>query len=233
MELLRKFNLDQKPIKVLAFLLATDLLFIILHVIHKAARFLDIGTVIRRDDFNVYYDLTLGEAFQYVKEFWIVLALAWLIFKKKEIFFSGWALLFSYLFLDDMFGIHNGLATFAIQKLNIDPFHVLYGSFRYQDIGELCVSLLFGALFLSLIAYFYLHGNAQARTMFHFLIAGLLMIFFFGVVNDTFNRVFDEHSSKMLYETSRLIEDGGEMISMSFMCWYVLTLTEPSASANL
>lgn len=230
--LLNRLKLDQKPRKTLYLFLLTDLFFIVLHITYKIARRFDIGTTIRDDQFSIYYDLTLAESFQYIKEYWIVLVFVWLIFRKKNYQYLGWALLFTYLLFDDMLSFHEGLATIFLERLNLDPFHILYGDLRYQDFGELSVSLFFGALFLPLIAYFYIRSGREVRTTFHYLIGGLSLIVFFGVVNDTLNRVFDEESNKIMYEITRLIEDGGEMIAMSLTGWYVLTLIEPTADTT-
>ncbi len=224
---LKSVTFPKKSINILVLLLSTDLFFVLLHLAHKAARLLDMFTTIRNDVFNIYYDLTLAESFQYIKEYWIIILFAWLIFKKKNLFYTGWALLFTYLLFDDMFGFHGGLATFFLEKFGISSTHVLFGEMRYQDFGELGVSLFFGIIFLSLIAMSYLRGGKEVRTTFHYLIGGLLLIVFFGVVNDFVNRIFDEDTNQIMFEISRLIEDGGEMLGMSVMCWYVFTLTVP------
>lgn len=227
LRLLKTLNLGQKPIKLLIIFLATDVFFILLHITYKTARWFDLGTTIRNDQFSIYYDLTLAESFQYVKEYWIILLFAWLIIRKRQHQHLGWALLFVYLLFDDMFSVHEGLATTALEKLGVLPFHVLFGELRYQDFGELGVSVFFGVIFFSIIAVSYFRGDRDIRTTFHYLMGGLLIIVFFGVVNDSLNRVFAEDTNKILYEITRLIEDGGEMIGMSLMCWYVFTLTEP------
>jgi hypothetical protein len=229
---LKKLKLPKKYINILILLLCTDLFFALLHITHKAARLFDLFSTIRNDVFNIYYDLTLAESFQYIKEYWIIILFIWLIFKKKKFFYTGWALLFTYLLFDDMLGIHGELATFFLERFGISSTHVLFGELRYQDFGELGVSLFFGALFLSLIAVSYLRSGAEVRTIFHYLVGGLLLIVFFGVVNDFVNRVFEEDANQMMFEISRFIEDGGEMLGMSLMCWYVLTLTDPEPALS-
>jgi hypothetical protein len=224
----KKLNLPNKALKFLTFLLMGDLFYISLHLIHKLARHFDLFTVIRSNDvFALYYDLSLGESYQYLKEYWIILIFLWLIFRNNQRQYIGWASLFFYLLLDDMLGFHEGLATFALRAMNFDPFHVIVGELRYQDYGELGVSVFFGIIFLSMIGFSYLRGNREVRNTFHYLLGGLMVIVFFGVVNDFANRIFTEDNNKILYELSRLIEDGGEMLGMSIMGWYVYTLTEP------
>lgn len=136
----------------------------------------------------------------------------------------GWVLLFIYLLLDDMLGFHEGLATFALKNLNIDPKFILTGELRYQDFGELGVSVFFGVILFGLIGIAYLRGSSDVRRTFHYLFAGLAIIVFFGVVNDFLNRIFSEEGSKVLFELTRLIEESGEMLGMSLTCWFVNTL---------
>ena len=224
-------GLPKKSINILILFLSADLFFVLLHFVHKAARLFDMFTTIRNDVFNIYYDLTLAESFQYIKEYWIIVLFAWLIFKKKNTFYTGWALLFIYLLFDDMLGFHGSLATYFLEKFGISSAHVLFGEMRYQDFGELGVSVFFGVIFLSLIAVSYFRGGKEVRTTFHYLIGGLLLIVFFGVVNDFANRVFDEDTNQIMFEISRFIEDGGEMLGMSVMCWYVFTLTVPEPAS--
>lgn len=230
-QFLKNLNFPKKSINILLLFLSADLFFVLLHLVHKAARLLDMFTTIRNDVFNIYYDLTLAESFQYIKEYWIIVLFAWLIFKKKNTFYTGWALLFIYLLFDDMLGFHGSLATFFLEKFGISSAHVLFGEMRYQDFGELGVSVFFGVIFLSLIAVSYFRGGKEVRTTFHYLIGGLLLIVFFGVVNDFANRIFDEDTNQIMFEISRLIEDGGEMLGMSVMCWYVFTLTVPEPAS--
>ena len=230
-QFLKNLNFPKKSINILLLFLSADLFFVLLHLVHKAARLFDMFTTIRNDVFNIYYDLTLAESFQYIKEYWIIVLFAWLIFKKKNTFYTGWALLFIYLLFDDMLGFHGSLATFFLEKFGISSAHVLFGEMRYQDFGELGVSVFFGVIFLSLIAVSYFRGGKEVRTTFHYLIGGLLLIVFFGVVNDFAKRVFDEDTNQIMFEISRFIEDGGEMLGMSMMCWYVFTLTVPEPAS--
>lgn len=230
--LLQKVNLPNKAIKFLIFLLAGDLFYILLHLIHKGARHFDVFTVIRENlAFAVYMDLSLGESFQYLKEYWIVIIFLFLIFKYKRYSFVGWALLFLYFLLDDMLSFHESLGTFALQTLNIDPFYVITGELRYQDYGELGVSVFFGIILMSTIGIAYWRATKEVRIIFRYLFGCILLIAFFGIANDFANRIFTDEDNKVIYELTRLIEDGGEMIAMSITCWYVYTITEPNATS--
>lgn len=218
MNLIKKLKLPNQAIKILILLLSVDFFYILMYIISKVARALDIGVIIRDDAFNLSKDLGISESFQYAKEFWIILLFAWLIYKNRDFSYIGWSFLYIYLLLDDMLSIHERLGYLIIGNLGI-----------FRQIG---VNALIGVLFLSLIAISYLRGNTEIRTTFHYLIGGLLLLVFFGVgvdfVSDLF---FPVETHKTLLLITNIFEDGGEMIAMSLMFWYVYTLTESALVA--
>ena len=218
--LLDRLDPSRQFLPYLALLLSGDLFYLLLHLTHKTARLLDLFSTIRQDIFNLSLDLTLAESFQYVKEFWIVILLLWVMIRNRRPAYLGWVFLFTYLLFDDMLSFHEGLGTLALKTLGVQPFFELGGDLRYQDFGELGVSVFFGLIFLTLIALAYLRGGKKLRTSFHYLAGGLAVIVAFGVGFDFANRVFSEENSKILFELTRLMEDGGEMLGMSLTCWY-------------
>lgn len=227
--MLKKIKFPQESTKILALLLSTDLFFIFLHLAHKAARIFNTFDTLREEVFSVSVDLGLAEAFQYVKEFWIVLLMVWMVIKMRKTLYLGWVLLFTYLLLDDMLSIHEELGTLITKSLGLDPEYAIIAQFRIQDIGELSVSVFFGGLFILLILFAYLRGDAQLRQNFRTLLGFLLMLVAFGVGVDAFDRLLN---AKILKELGKLIEDGGEMIAMSFACWYTYVLTERAATQS-
>ncbi|MCI0556413.1 MAG: hypothetical protein L0287_36185 [Anaerolineae bacterium] len=226
--ILKKLWLPKQSAEILLMLLLTDVFFIVLHIAAKFADFFEIPTILRTyPAFYLNADLSLAESFQYVKEYWIILLFISMIFKQKQSSYAGWLILFIYLLFDDMFSIHEGLGTIALEKIDVAPFDALYAGFRYQDFAELAVSIFFGLVCLLLVAVAYRMSDGKIRSAFTYLLGYLLLIVFFGVGVDFANRIFAESANKFAYEISRLIEDGGEMVSMSLMCWYVITLKEP------
>lgn len=218
MNLIKKLNLPNQAIKILTLLLSADLFYILMYIISKVARVLDIGVIIRDDAFNLSKDLGISESFQYAKEFWIISLFAWLIYKNKNLLYIGWSLLYIYLLFDDMLSIHERLGYLIIGDLGI-----------FRQVG---VDALISVLFLSLIAISYFRGSIEIRTTFHYLIGGLLLLAFFGVGVDFFSDLFfPVETHKILLLITNIFEDGGEMIAMSMTCWYVYTLTEPAPIA--
>ena len=232
MNLIHKITLPKQATGLLLLLLSADVFYIILHLISKAARFFDLGSTIRKETFMLTKDLGLAESFQYVKEFWNVLLLAWLIYKNRNLNLLGWVLLYAFLLSDDMFSFHEGLAGSALGLLGLSAERILFLDVRYQDLGELGVALLFGLIFLTPIGVAYLRGNPETRRTFHTLTGCLLLLLLFGIVGDFFDRFFPPDIYKFMFELSDILEDGGEMVAMSITCWYVYTLAgPPTASA--
>jgi len=233
MNMIKKIKLPNQAIKFLIILLSADLMYILLHMTSKIAGFLDMGATIQDEAFNIYTDLGIAESFQYAKEYWIFILLAWMIFKHKKYFFTGWAIMFIYLLFDDIFSIHERLSSFVLERFGVSSRQTLFAEVRYQDFGEIGISLFFGLLLLFPIAIAYIRGDSKVRTTFHYLIGCLLLLVFFGVITDFIDRLFSEETHKILKEIGILIEDGGEMIAMSIMCWYVYTLTEGANYAEV
>ena len=221
MNLLRKVKLPLEHTDFLALLLSADSFYIGLHLVHKIARIFDWPTVMRGGVFSLVQDLGLAESFQYAKEFWIALLCAWLVLRKRQPAYLGWSLLFVYLLLDDMLTIHELLGNWLVGLLNLDPTANLISRFRIQDIGELAVSGIFGLLFFSLIAAAYYRGTQETRTNFRYLLGMLMVLVGFGVVLDVADRLLD---IKILIDLAVMIEDGGEMLAMSFICWFAFVL---------
>jgi hypothetical protein len=223
MNMIKKIKLPNRAIKFLIILLSADFMYILLYVASKVANVLDIGAILQDKAFNIYQDLGIAESFQYAKEYWIVVLFAWMIFRHKKYLYMSWALMFIYLWFDDIFQIHERLSSFVIERFNVRQTFLV--DVPFHDIGEIAVSLFFGSLLLLLIAFTYWRGDSKVRTTFHYLTGCLLLLVFFGVVMD-----FLTANLAIGY----LIEDGGEMIAMSILCWYVYTLTEDAHDeANL
>lgn len=71
-----RFDIDNDHDRLLILLILTDIIFIIIHILHKF-------TVLLPDLlFNIEFDGGYAEYFQYTKEFWIILLLFCLSIKK-------------------------------------------------------------------------------------------------------------------------------------------------------
>jgi hypothetical protein len=215
--------------QLLLLFLLTDGFFIILHILQKLP---PVNTAIpsfQEQAFSLTTDLSLAEGFQYTKELWMALALIMFSIKNREKAFIGWILLFFFLVFDDMFAIHENLGGVVGTNMTIPDFLASRENLRVKDFGELIVSGAFGVLFLGLISIGYLRGSKDTKATFINMFILLVTLVVFGVGVDFLDRFFN---SRLLQDGVKIIEDGGEMVAMSFFCWYVLSFPESRIGKN-
>lgn len=188
----------------LVMLLCTDLMFIALHLVHTHTAYIPSGI------YSIEQDKGHAEVFQYTKLFWIAILLTIALFKKTSLTNFSWLLVFAYVLFDDALSIHEK-AGLAISNLL-----VFTGEFglRPQDWGELLVTGIIGLLLLVPVAIGYARGDAHEKTYSRTLVVLLGMLALFGVGIDML------HSMTNVDQWS-LVEDGGEMIVVSVVLYYI------------
>ena len=189
-------------------LTATDFLFIILSLISKFTPF-------NIDGLSVDFEKGTAEKYQYLKYFWTFLMILFIGFRKKSIIYILVSILPCYLLWDDSNSIHENIGgRLAMLFYNGSPNDILINSFRYQDIGEIIYMSL--VLFLSLILFFVffkLSDDYERNLLLK--IKNLMIIFiFFSILMDGFHQLF----IGFVYDLISIIEDGGEMVVISFLC---------------
>lgn len=207
--------------QLLLLFLITDAFFILLHIMHKLPYVKTTFPIFQKDAFSITTDLSLAESFQYIKEFWIALVLIGFSIKNRKPAFLGWILLFLFLVFDDMLAIHEWLGGLIGDKLAIPEFLSSRANLRVKDFGELIVFGAFGVFFLSLIAVGYLRGSASTRAIFLRMLMLLMVLVVFGVGVDFLDRFLN---SRVLQDVIKIIEEGGEMVAMSFFSWFIISL---------
>lgn len=204
-----EFDLEKD--KLLILLLITDLVFILLHILNVYTNLLN----------SSYYllsrDRGFAEFFQYTKELWIAVMFLMLGIKKKRGIFYVFSLLFFYLLVDDSFEIHESLGRFFGEMFQ---FQSLLG-LRGVDFGELLVSGIFGFLFLTALVLLFALSDQITRRITFYLFVFMGMLALFGVVMDMVEvMVRNPDISKVLV----IVEEGGEMLVMSVITWFVFRL---------
>ena len=203
--------------KLLILLLLADIVFMLIHIILYKIMHLGHDPLL-----SIVEDKGYSEVFQYIKEFWIAMILLILALKKKHLIYLSWSLLFLYLLLDDSAQIHENVGSYLVTEFDIQP---LFG-LRAQDFGELGVSLFFAGILFSFIAISFYFSNKFAKKISIHLFLMVMVLAFFGVVLDMVHMFFNQEMwSNAIFE---LLEDGGEMIIMSIIVWYVFKI-KPSA----
>ena len=109
-------------------LLAGDIALGLLHVASPEGALLGLST-------NVSVDNGLAEFFQYAKALCAAGMMAAVAWRTRETIYLGWCLLFSYIFVDDAFLLHERGGRTFVKLFGIDSaFHL-----RAQDFGEAIV----------------------------------------------------------------------------------------------
>jgi hypothetical protein len=204
-----KFDLEKY--KLLLLLLIADVVFIILHIVYRYTDLLPSSL------FSLSRDRGYAEFFQYTKELWIAILLLILGIKQRRGLFTAFSFLFLYFLIDDSIELHEGMGRFLADFLNIQPAFGL----RAVDFGELLVSAFFGLLFFGSIAIFYYLSDSPGRKIAQVLIGLILLMASFGIFLDMIE-VMTTHPGTARVLT--IIEEGGEMVVMSIITWFVFGL---------
>jgi len=221
------FN-QRRTNQILILLISLDLLLIFTHVLLIYLIYIRIQFDWSLADlFMINNDNGYPEMFQYFKYFIVILILIYFILKKQGIGYIAWLLLFILLLLDDAFRFHESFGTWAVAKFNYSPMFGL----RAHDLGELTYVAFFGSILLFFLVFGYLKGNEKYRKI--NIDLGLLfaLFLFFGVAMDMIDQLveYNRYSHLILI----LIEDGGEMITLSFIVWYFFYLLLKSNKHNV
>jgi len=206
-----KLNLRDKSYKLLLLLLSIDTIFIILHIIHTYTDYLG------NSNFSIQEDRGYAEIFQYIKECSIGLLLLYLAIKRRNLLYLSWSALFGYVLLDDFLKIHERAGVRASVYFNFSPMLGL----RPRDFGELVVFAFFFLLFFLAIGVTYsLSDSDDKRTCRHLFLLFLTLVFFGGAVDMIQQMV----RPSVWFPIFGILEDGGEMLVMSVIVWFVLLI---------
>jgi hypothetical protein len=204
-----KLNFEKN--KLLGLLLLADLAFIFLHILHVYTSLLP----------STYYSLArdrgYGEFYQYLKEFWIFILFLILGVKHRKLLFVTYATLFLYLLIDDSFEFHENFGAFIADMFQFQPQLGL----RAIDFGEMAVTGFFGGLFAISITIFHYYSDNPTRAISKKIILMVILLFLFGVVLDMVEIVVDHN---LVASFLVILEEGGEMLVMSFITWFVFQL---------
>jgi len=197
--------------KLLILLVLTDFFFIGLHILYTYTN------ILPNRFFSVDMDMGYPEIFQYIKEYWIGLMLIWLAIKGRSFLFFGWALLFFFLLFDDSMMFHEQNGYILARHFDLQPTL----GFRAQDIGELGIMLVVGIFFLAVIGVSHYFSEQRIKEISKRLAILLAALMFFGIYFDAFHSLLIYTGA---HKPLALIEDGGEMVVMSLIAWYVFTI---------
>jgi len=202
----------KKSDKFLLIILGIDIIFILLSLIDSFSRF-DLSS------FAVQNENLFAEKFQYLKFIGIAIISLLLAIKSRSLNFLFLMLIPMYLYLDDSRKFHerfgNKIASFLYHG---SPYDTLISKFRYQDIGEI---LYMSLIALTLLIIFLISLKLSDRYDRNFLKKILKLFIVFGIFA-LFVDGIHQLTKGYIYKLFSIIEDGGEMIPISFITAYSL-----------
>lgn len=202
----------------LVILLALDALFILLHILVSTTAFSD------NPNFRISHEGGYAEHFQYAKSFLMAVLLSILAWRYRVWLFAAWALVFTYIFLDDMLAFHEnmgerigGLFDFAA-GLPLRP----------RDIGEATVLLVCGTSLFLLVWFSYRRSNHDlAKRLSRPLFRLVLAMAFFSIVIDLLHSISGRISTSRAFNIGiTLLDEASEHLILSVALVYVLIYVE-------
>ena len=164
--------------------------------------------------------------YQYLKFCWIVALLLLTAWKNREWRYLTWGTVFLYFLADDSLQIHEQVGLLIGPNFSFLPTFGL----RLRDFGELAVSATAASLLLIPLLFAYRGSPQVFRKTSQDIVLLVLPLVFFGVVVD-----MAQVAIKGSWQVSfilEVIEDGGEMLSVSLLAWYFFLLSVRSDSSR-
>jgi hypothetical protein len=203
------FYFRELNLALLFVLIGIDLIFMALHAL-KSLGYLS------NPNFSVTQNWGYPETFQYLKAAFLTGCFFWLGAKYKRPQFYCWAIIFLYVLLDDSLEIHEILGYHAGEQLENA------GIAGGKTLGELLTFALMGfIIFIPLFYFFFVSKHRNLKIMTQDLFMLFVMMLIFGVGVDVLHDLTEVGT--VINGALGLLEDGGEMMAMSVMCWYTWT----------
>ncbi|MBM9605751.1 hypothetical protein [Desulfopila inferna] len=192
----------------LILLLSGDLAFVMLHFINS------LTPIYENPLLNLEKDRGYSEVYQYLKFLWIIIILVFISFRNASLRYVLWALVFVYFLLDDALQLHERVGGYIAANLSLVPAFGL----RLQDYGELAVSAAAVIIIFLPLAWAFRNGSRVFRKLSQDLALLIMILVFFGIVVDM-AQIAINAGWKVSFILG-VIEDGGEMLSVSLIVWY-------------
>ena len=197
----------------LLLLISGDLIFILLHFLNTFALSRPYHL------YNISEDRSYAEIYQYLKFWWIAALLLLIAWKNREWRHIAWGAVFLYFLADDSLQIHERGGLFIGPSLSFFPTFGL----RLQDLGELAVSSIAAIPLLIFLLFAYRGGSQVFRKISQDIVLLILPLVFFGVVVDMAHQAIK--GGGQVDFILGIVEDGGEMLSVSLLAWYFFLLS--------
>ncbi len=171
--------------------------------------------------FLVTHDRGYGEVFQYGKAALGCLLLVRMGSRRSSLAAFTWAGLLLLVLLDDSLELHEHAGEFLAPRLGLPS----VGSLRANQLGELIFYSGLGALCLTALAVAWWNGDTDDRALSRLLFPWFAALGFCAVILDAVDSLMRKTAWAVDFA---LLEDGGEMIVLSFLTACVLSAYERS-----
>jgi hypothetical protein len=163
-----------------------------------------------------------GEMFGYFQEGFIVLLLGLLAVRARQPWYFVWVSYFLYFLLDDSLGIHEKAGRLLYKGLDL-PRSMF--EMPTRDLGQLVVFAFLGLLFLAVVGAAYYFGDRTFKEVSRNLLMMLAVLIFCSVVVDVIHVYVNvnAHEAQLLIDLLALLEEGGELVIVSVILWYVFS----------
>ncbi|MDV7140195.1 hypothetical protein R3X28_14985 [Maribacter sp. TH_r10] len=158
------------------------------------------------------------EGFQYVKYIGVIGIITYLMGRKKRFAYLPLLVLFGFLLVDDIFQLHNQARWLFVHLLHL---HSLFGV-KASNLGLLAYTATMVVFFFGLCLWHYKSASEGTRKSFLDIFVLLGIFLFFAVGVDLVQSFFEGH--RRIGFVLTVIEEGGEMVSLSFLVWYFYRL---------
>ena len=196
----------------LTLLICGDLVFVVLHFMNVLIHSL------KNNLLSLEVDKGYPEMYQYLKFLWIIIVIIFIALKDASLHYVSWVLIFAYFLLDDSLQVHENVGYYISENLSFAPILGL----RLQDFGELAVSCAAGIILLLPLIFAYVKGSNRFRKISQDLTFLIFVLLFFGVVVDMAHIAIQ--LGDRVHFAIGAIEDGGEMLSVSLILWYIFLI---------
>ncbi len=202
-------NFQERTSLLLVLLVCGDLAFILLYVLNRIYRFGNMELL--RLDMEASYP----EFYQYMKFVWILILLIHIVVVTRNKGYISWMLVFLYFLVDDSLQIHERMGDLFLERVAFTPpFNI-----SMEDVGELTAFAIFGLPLLALLLWSYYRGSGTYKKISKDLLLLVFVYAFIVVVFDFVHAGFE--LSRSMDRVWALVEEGGEMMVVSTMVWYL------------
>jgi hypothetical protein len=216
---IRKMSEHSASLLLLLFL-GADFAFIILHIIDK--------TLIPSSSLcNIAGLCSYLTIYQLVKLFWAIILFAYVLKSTRCSGYVAWILVFTYLLLDEASQMHQKIGNYIANSVDAYLPHTLSLQPRHF---ELAVLVIAGTFLLAIVAWAYFHSPRSFQKISNDVLLFVAVWAFFGVFTDMTAAV--KHGPLVKF-VSDIVEDGGEMVVLSLIIWYVFLLATRIRESDL